>query len=256
MPSRKRLVVFRESCYNRGMLKNPPAPALPAQREYLLPGCNALETSLVLGQSWTRKGKPFMLVDTVKRVLEVLEQNQVPYAIIGGLAVSHHAVPRLTQDVDLVVRAEDMGRVRSLFPGCFQRGTAVVEVYDIDGTRVDVLPAKLRYQREVIARAVPGDVQGTPARLASVRDLILLKMFAAPNRHELDARRADEADITSLLRVNSATITKEDIRYVGDRLLELCFTAEERANTVRQLEWLNDTLAQLGMSDRACPLPK
>jgi hypothetical protein len=238
------------------MLKDPPAPALPAQREYLLPGCNALETSLTLAQSWTRKGKPFMLIDTVKRVLEVLEHNQIPYAVIGGLAVSHHAVPRLTQDVDLIVRTEDVGRFRALFPGCYQRGTAVVEVYDIDGTRVDVLPAKLRYQREVVVRAVPGDIQGTPARVAGVRDLLLLKMFAAPNRHELDARRADEADITSLLRVNSQTIVKEDIRYVGDRILELCFTAEERTKAVKQLEWLNDTLAQLGMSDRAFPLPK
>jgi hypothetical protein len=237
------------------MLKDSPAPVLPAQREYLLPGRNALETSLTLAQSWTRKGKPFMLIDTVKRVLEVLEQNQVPYAVIGGLAVSHHAVPRLTQDVDLVVRAEDMAKLRSLFPGCYQRGTAVVEIYDIEGTRVDVLPAKLRYQREVVARAVPGEIEGTPARVAAVRDLILLKMFAAPNRPELDARRADEADITSLLRVNAQAITREDIRYIGDRLLELCFTAEERAKTVKQLEWLNDTLTQLGMADRAFPLP-
>lgn len=238
------------------MLKQPPAPPLPAQQEYLLPGCNALETSLTLAQSWTRKGKPFMLIDTVKRVLEVLEQNQVPYAIIGGLAVCHHAVPRLTQDVDLVVLAEDMGRIRALFPGCYQRGTAVVEIYDIDGTRVDVLPAKLRYQREVVARAVPGDIQGTPARVAAARDLILLKMFAAPNRHELTARRQDEADITGILEVRREKISKEEIRYVGDRLLELCFTADERAKTVRQLEWLNDTLAQLAMSDRAYPLPK
>jgi hypothetical protein len=238
------------------MLKQPPAPPLPAQREYLLPGCNALETSLTLGQSWTRKGKPFMLIDTVKRVLEVLEQNQIPYAVIGGLAVSHHSVPRLTQDVDLIVRTEDAGRFRALFPGCYQRGTAVVEVYDIDGTRVDVLPAKLRYQREVVARAVPGAIQGTPARVAAVRDLLLLKMFAAPDRPELRARRQDEADITGILQMNQDKVTKEDIRYVGDRMLELCFTAEERAKAVKQLEWLNDTLAQLGMSDRAFPLPR
>src|ERR1700758_2729801 len=88
---------------------------LPGQLEYLLPGHNALETSLELAQSWTRQGKPYMLIETVKRVLETLDQNQIPYAVIGGLAVSHHAVPRLTQDVDLVVAAEDMGRIRALF---------------------------------------------------------------------------------------------------------------------------------------------
>ena len=137
--------------------------ALPGQLEYLLPGCNALETSLVLAQSWTRKGKPYMLVETVKRVLQTLDRNQIPYAVIGGLAVSHHAVPRLTQDMDLVVLQEDLGRIRALFPGCYQRGTAVVEIYDIEGTRVDLLPAKLRYQREVVRSAVPGEIEGMPA---------------------------------------------------------------------------------------------
>ena len=229
--------------------------ALPGQLEYLIPGCNALETSLVLGQSWTRGGRPYMLIDTVKRVLRTLDEHNIPYAVIGGLAVSHHAVPRLTQDVDLIVATEDTGKFRSLFPNCYQRGTAINEVYEIEGTRVDVLPAKLRYQRAVVKNAVTGQIQGTPAKLACVRDLILLKMFAAPNRPELDARRADEADMTSLLRVNANTVTAEDICYIGDRLLELCFTVEERTKTVRQIEWLNDTLRQLGMADRVFPLP-
>jgi hypothetical protein len=229
--------------------------ALPGQFEYLLPGCNALETSLVLAQSWTRKGKPYMLVETVKRVLQTLDRNQIPYAVIGGLAVSHHAVPRLTQDLDLVVLHEDTGRIRALFPGCYQRGTAVVEIYNIEGTRVDLLPAKLRYQREVVRNAVPGDIEGMPAKVASVRDLLLLKMFAAPNRPDLAARKQDETDIVGVLQFNAATITAEDIRYVGDRLLELCFTVEDRTQTVSQLQWLNDTLAQLHMSDRAYPLP-
>ncbi len=228
--------------------------ALPGQFEYLLPGCNALETSLVLAQSWTRKGKPYMLVETVKRVLQTLDRNQIPYAVIDGLAVSHHAVPRLTQDLDLVVLHEDTRRIRALFPGCYQRGTAVVEIYNIEGTRVDLLPAKLRYQREVVRNAVPGDIEGMPAKVASVRDLLLLKMFAAPNRPDLAARKQDEADIVGVLQFNAATITAEDIRYVGDRLLELCFTVEDRTQTVSQLQWVNDTLAQLHMSDRAYPL--
>jgi hypothetical protein len=196
-----------------------------------------------------------MLIDTVKLVLQTLDTHQIPYAVIGGLAVSHHAVPRLTQDVDLVVAMEDATRFRALFPNCYQRGTAVVEVYEIEGTRVDVLPAKLRYQRAVVKNAVQGTIEGTPARVASVRDLILLKMFAAPSRPELTARRQDEADITGLLEMNSSSITSADLLYIGDRLLELCFTVEDRTKAAKQIEWLNDTLVQLGMTDRSFPLP-
>lgn len=198
------------------MAKN--AFALPGQAQYLLPGRNALETSLTLGQSWTRAGKPFMLVDTVKRVLETLTQNQIAYAVIGGLAVSHHAVPRLTQDVDLLVRVEDMGRIRSLFPGCYQRGTPIVEVYEIEGTRVDFMPAKLRYEREVLAHAVAGEIEGMAARVSSVRDLILLKLLAS-SRPLLGDRKQDEADITRLLEMNQQALSVDDIRYAGDRML-------------------------------------
>jgi hypothetical protein len=223
---------------------------LPGQTEFLLPGLNAIETSLTLAQSWTRQGRPCMLIDSVKRVLRTLVDQHMPYAIIGVLAVSHHSVPRLTQDVDLIVAMEDTARFRALFPNCYQRGTAVVEIYEIEGTRVDVLPAKLRYQREVLTNAVQGTIEGIPARIASVRDLVLLKMIAAPNRPELVARRMDETDITGLLEMNSASISRAEIQFVGDRLLELCFTVEDRDRAVRQIEWLNDTLVQLKMDDR------
>jgi hypothetical protein len=184
-----------------------------------------------------------------------LEQNQIFYAVIGGLAVGYHAVPRLTQDVDLLVGAEDMGRILSLFPGSYQRGTAVVEVYDIDGTRVDFMPAKLRYQREAVANAVAGEIEGAPARIAAIRDLILLKMLAASERPLLGDRKQDEADTTRLLEMNKEIISADNIRYLGDRMLELCYTGEDRAKTVKHLQWLNETLTQLDMSDRVYSLP-
>ena len=73
-------------------------------------------------------------------------------------------------------------------------------------------------------------------------------------RRESELSRAELAATVSQLKVR-ITDTAEDIRYVGDRMLELCFTAENRTQTVSQLQWLNDTLAQLHMSDRAYPLP-
>jgi hypothetical protein len=50
---------------------------LDRQRDYLLPGRNALETSIELAESWTRKGKPFMRMEAVKQILETLDKNQV-----------------------------------------------------------------------------------------------------------------------------------------------------------------------------------
>lgn len=43
-----------------------------------------------------------------------------------------------------------------------------------------------------------------------MRDLIVFKLLAIPDRPELAKRRLDEADVTSLLTYNKNHITKED----------------------------------------------
>ncbi|HLJ95737.1 MAG TPA: hypothetical protein VKU02_21350 [Gemmataceae bacterium] len=88
-----------------------------------------------------------------------------------------------------------------------------------------------------------------------MRELLLLNMFAAPHRPELGARKLGETEIARLLERNAAIVTAEDMPYVGNRRLELCFTAEDGAQTISQLQWLNDPLAQLHRSDRIYPLP-
>jgi hypothetical protein len=39
----------------------------------------------------------------LQRVISVLEEAEVPYMLTGSLAAAYYAVPRATQDIDLVV---------------------------------------------------------------------------------------------------------------------------------------------------------
>lgn len=43
------------------------------------------------------------LDDVVRQLAELLEQNGIPYAVMGGLAVRVHGIPRPTHDVDLTI---------------------------------------------------------------------------------------------------------------------------------------------------------
>ncbi|MBN1837931.1 MAG: hypothetical protein JW820_18885 [Spirochaetales bacterium] len=43
-------------------------------------------------------------------VVTALNDAEVPYALCGGLAVVLHGYPRLTRDIDLLVRKQDLGR--------------------------------------------------------------------------------------------------------------------------------------------------
>ena len=83
-----------------------------------------------------------------------------------------------------------------------------------------------------------------------MRDLLLLKLFAIPDRPALDKRRQDEADVTALLSQNADTISQEDITYLVRTLLGLAFTREDVEKYQQLIMWLNETLDLLGMADR------
>lgn len=52
------------------------------------------------------------LFDELMQLAETLEREAVPYALAGGLAVAVWGAPRATKDIDLLVRAEDVGRAK------------------------------------------------------------------------------------------------------------------------------------------------
>lgn len=223
-----------------------------SQAEYLLPGCNALETAVHLseriGPMFRRK--PLMEMWRVKEILESLNANGIRYAIIGGLAVAHHAVPRTTKDLDLVILADDVPRVHDLFREHYVKGTAVARIYDYEGTEFDVQPANLRFQQRTVRNAIDGELFGAQTKIASVRDLLLLKLWAAPERPVYAKQMQDQADIGQLLESHKDEITAADIADMCDELRKLCFTREDENKRKRAVEWLNATLEELGMGDR------
>ncbi|HTG92209.1 MAG TPA: hypothetical protein VL866_06465 [Pyrinomonadaceae bacterium] len=48
----------------------------------------------------------FDLYDEFRRLLMVLEQQSIDYALCGGIAMAIHGVPRATIDIDLVIQQE------------------------------------------------------------------------------------------------------------------------------------------------------
>src|SRR6266536_2822917 len=50
------------------------------------------------------------LYSELRRIVEALDQAGVPYAIVGGVAVSIYAAPRATEDIDVMLALEDVER--------------------------------------------------------------------------------------------------------------------------------------------------
>lgn len=55
------------------------------------------------------------LWQTAQRCHAILSEHELPYAVVGGMAVSLHGYRRNTIDLDLLVREADAGRVKAEF---------------------------------------------------------------------------------------------------------------------------------------------
>jgi hypothetical protein len=153
-------------------------------------------------------------------LFRALASHRVRYAVVGGLAMNLHGVPRLTMDVDLVV-ALDGDNLRAFLRAAqdlrLQPGVPVpiadlleparrqawieekgmvafpLRPPDPTGPTVDLLVAPPIDVALALARAEPREIAGVQVPLASVHDLIGLKQAAG--------RRQDIADIEHLERL-------------------------------------------------------
>jgi hypothetical protein len=132
-------------------------------------------------------------------VASFLESADIPYMLIGGLAVALWGEPRATLDVDFSVWADadqfeaTVQRIAAAFRTIrdamdFARKTRVLPIATGNGLRADIVFASLEPERAMIARAAVKTVDGVAVRLAAVEDLIWMKLISERPRDVEDAR--------------------------------------------------------------------
>src|ERR1700678_1743035 len=55
--------------------------------------------------------------DTLRRIAKRLDELQIPYAVVGGLALYRHGFRRFTEDVDLLVTAQNLTAIHKELDG-------------------------------------------------------------------------------------------------------------------------------------------
>ena len=162
------------------------------------------------------------LESALLEVASILDELRVPYMLIGGLAVSLWGEPRSTLDIDVSLWVEPAeldstvatlsARLRPLSQDAraFVRETRVLPVVSSQGVRVDLVFAALPPELEAIRRARPVQVGGRTVNVASLEDLILMKLVSEREKDAEDARRL-------LVRFKR----KIDCNYLEPRLSEL-----------------------------------
>ena len=132
--------------------------------------------------------------------IEELNGANIPYMLIGGLALSAWALPRATLDIDLTlwVSANDLDSVCDFLcarytprvPDVkkFVGKTRVLPAATHEGVRVDFIFAAFPFEKIMIEQASLRQIGSVAVRAARLEDLILLKLPSPRPRDQEDVR--------------------------------------------------------------------
>lgn len=139
-------------------------------------------------------------------ITSLLTQSGYEYAVMGGLAVRVHSIPRPTHDVDLTVTI-DRSDLPKLFdsleslghtiPDLYQRGwvdevggmpLVKVRTYlnESTGIDIDIFLNETEFQKSYLARRIEVNIGEKSLWVVTPEDLILLKLLASRPRDLLD----------------------------------------------------------------------
>ena len=141
------------------------------------------------------------LLRSVPRLFELLDQRDVEYVLVGGIAMLVYVEGRNTQDIDLILSADSLDRLPEISveerKGEFARGRLgelQVELLLTDNALFDKVRRKHTVRRQFAEREIP---------CATVEGLLLLKLFALPSLHRqgrFDRVELYERDAAMLIR--------------------------------------------------------
>jgi len=159
-----------------------------------------------------------VIEELIQKIAQCLDQDEIPYMIIGGQAVLLYGTPRLTRDIDITLGV-DTDKFQLIEGVCsksglkilpenpeeFAKETKVVPAEESKSKiRVDFIFSFTRYEAQAIQRTKKVLMNDYPVRFASCEDLIIHKMIAA--------RAIDAEDVRNILIKNNKSIDLEYIR--------------------------------------------
>lgn len=186
---------------------------------------------------------PFLLLD----VINILDQSNIPYAVVGALAASFYGVVRASMDADAVISfhghdASSQTLITHLNKAGFHvvrnQGDAddpisgVISVTDTHHNKVDLLTGIQKMPAEVFQRTVTADFSGEKLKFVGVEDFIAMKVFAGGPKDIEDVLgvlgvSSEKIDFT-LLRKITAIYGKDELKTLESILKNRRYTAFQK----------------------------
>jgi hypothetical protein len=178
------------------------------------------------------------LVDTLRVIVELLDEHRIQYMLVGSVAALAHGRSRATQDFDIVIEV-DVPRTRALVaalpPERFYvsedaaldaiRCESLFNVIDLEtGWKVDLVPRKRReFSRTEFERRTEVELLGLRIFVATLEDTVIAKLewskLGGGSARQLE-------DVRDLVLLAGQRL---DVAYVERWIEELGLEAEWRA---------------------------
>jgi hypothetical protein len=140
--------------------------------------------------------------DDVMRLVDCLERADISWCAIGGIAVNHWAKePMVTQDVDIVIAANDVVRAVELLERAGFKSERFRWSINFHGSsKVLVQLSTEDFYEEFPNRSVAADIHGILMRVASLEDTLAGKIQAWKDPQRRQSKKfKDLGDIARLV---------------------------------------------------------
>ena len=140
----------------------------------------------------------------VSLLVATLEAREIPWCMIGGLAVNHWArEPMTTADVDVVIAAERIEEAVKALRGAGFIAKKFKWSVNLKGrSKVSVQISTEEAYREFPERSVPADIHGILMRVASLPDTLRGKLLAWRDPERRASKR--QKDLLDIMRLVEA----------------------------------------------------
>jgi predicted nucleotidyltransferase len=134
------------------------------------------------------------LLESMKRAAAVLRDNEVPFALAGGLAIYARGGPATEHDIDFLVRADDAEHALDLFARAGYRTERPPEGWlfkafdDNSGSMIDLIFSPNRTPEvvpELLERADELEIHAITLNVMTVTDVLATKLLTL-KEHEVD----------------------------------------------------------------------
>ena len=190
-------------------------------------------------QFYAAKGNVY---DTMRRLTRHLDEERIPYALIGGMALAAHGFVRMTQDVDILMTTDGLAAFHAR---CVGRGY----VPAFNGARKSFRDAATNVRIEIITSGeYPGDGKPKPVaypdpstvsadhegtRVVTLEKLIELKLASGMTASHRLRDLADVQDLITTLGLPSDLSERLD-PFVSDKYRELWQAAQSAKRDATQ----------------------